>query len=307
MTDMSRIVENSVFSVETEEGLGAMVRRSIGRAELDHNLFDPFLLLDEFKVKQPAGFPDHPHRGFETVTYMLSGAVTHEDFLGHEGTINAGDLQWMTAGKGIVHSEMPAGKMIAHGLQLWVNLGKDDKMTDPQYQELLAKDIPEVNKNGIQVKVIAGESLGVKSQVRTRTPTMYLDFKLDKGAKLSQAIPPDWTAFIYVISGKSYFGPSSHQILGKEHYILVLGNGSSVQAENKDFKRCHFVLIAGKPLRQPIVWEGPFVMNTQDEVNNAWNDYTRGKNGFENSKTWNSKIGLDYLATQTFDKTSEQK
>ncbi|XP_077984003.1 pirin-like isoform X2 [Glandiceps talaboti] len=285
---MSRTVEKSVVSVPTEEGLGVVVNRSIGRPELEHTLFDPFLLLDEFKAKEPAGFPDHPHRGFETVTYVISGETSHEDFLGNEGTLRAGDLQWMTAGRGIVHSEMPTGTIAAHGLQLWVNLSKEYKMSEPHYQNLRNKDIPKVSKDGVTVKVIAGESMGVKSQVRTRTPTMFLDFKLKKGAKMQQDVQVGWTAFVYVLSGKAYFGPLSKQVVGQAHTTLVLSDGNCFQSENKDSKLCHFVLIAG-----------PFVMNDEEETKQAWIDYTKGKNGFENAPKWNSKVGLEYLEEQS--------
>ena len=178
---MSKKVQQTVLSVEQSEGVGARVRRSVGRPEL-RNL-DPFLMLDEFKGKQPAGFPDHPHRGFETVSYMLKGQFKHEDSKGHKGIIEEGDLQWMTAGKGIVHCEMPWGDVESQGLQLWVNLAKKDKMIEPQYQELKSTDIPVKIKDGVTVKVIAGESYGTQSKVYTRTPTLYLDFKLDHGAK----------------------------------------------------------------------------------------------------------------------------
>ncbi|KAI8597471.1 RmlC-like cupin domain-containing protein, partial [Dissophora ornata] len=174
----SRSIVKSVLSREQSEGVGARVRRSIGRPELRNH--DPFLMLDEFNVDKNGGFPDHPHRGFETVTYMLEGQFQHEDFAGHKGTIGPGDLQWMTAGRGIVHSEMPVKSQTrAHGLQLWINLPKEHKMCEPQYQELLDKEIPRATpEEGVTVKVIAGESHGVTSKVYTRTPTMYLDFKM---------------------------------------------------------------------------------------------------------------------------------
>ncbi|CAH1778444.1 unnamed protein product [Owenia fusiformis] len=287
---MSRTVVKSVLSVEQAEGMGARVRRSVGRRELKN--LDPFLMLDEFKGQAPAGFPDHPHRGFETVTYVLSGAMIHEDFCGHKGIIGAGDLQWMTAGRGIVHSEMPYGKQMNHGLQLWVNLAKKDKMISPAYQELKDQEIPKVEKDGVRVKVIAGESMGTKSPVYTRTPTMYLDFTLQKGSTLSQAIPEGWTAFIYVLRGKALFGPSSSATEGNAHHTLVLGDaGSSINVENQGLEPCHFVLVAGKPIGEPIVQHGPFVMNTQQEIQETINDYRYGKNGFENAPSWRSEAG----------------
>ncbi|XP_070553469.1 pirin-like isoform X2 [Ptychodera flava] len=285
----SRTVAKAILSVEQSEGVGARVRRSVGRPELKS--FDPFLMLDEFKVKKPAGFPDHPHRGFETVTYMVSGAFTHEDFCGHAGTIFPGDLQWMTAGRGILHSEMPHGSEEAHGLQLWVNLKSAEKMTKPQYQELKDKDIPKVTKDGVTVKVIAGESMGIKSPVRTRTPTYYLDFKLDKGAKMTQALPKGWNAFVYTLAGKGHFGPPGNAKESEPHYTLVLSDGDTLEAENKGDEKLHFVVIAGQPIGEPVSQYGPFVMTTRGEIEQAINDYRSGKNGFENAPMWKSKAG----------------
>ncbi|XP_065885740.1 uncharacterized protein [Dysidea avara] len=231
----SRKVVKKVLSVEQGEGVGARVRRSVGRPELRQ--FDPFLMLDEFKVKKPAGFPDHPHRGFETVTYMITGSFQHEDFCGHKGTIYPGDLQWMTAGKGIVHSEMPHGDDENVGLQLWINLKAKEKMIEPQYQELLSKDIPHVEKDGVHVAVIAGESMGISSPVRTRTPTMYLDFKMEPGATLTQAIPEGWNGFIYTLKGKGLFGPEEWTE-SDAHHTLVLDTGNMVEVKNNDLINC---------------------------------------------------------------------
>lgn len=283
----SRSVQKAILNKEQDEGVGARVRRSVGSYELRN--FDPFLLLDDFKVKAPAGFPDHPHRGFETVTYVLQGGVRHEDFCGHKGTISPGDLQWMTAGRGIVHCEMPHGTEEARGLQLWINLSRKDKMIAPAYQELLDKDIPKTKQNGVYVKVIAGESLGIKSPVYTRTPTMYLDFKLDQGAVLNQPIPPGWNAFIYTLSGRAIFGEGTHAKEHEAYYTLVLDqNGDGIRVENKNKEVCHFVLIGGKPIGEPVKQHGPFVMNTQEEIQQAMLDYHSGKNGFENASKWES-------------------
>ncbi|XP_021101037.1 pirin isoform X2 [Heterocephalus glaber] len=201
----SKKVTLLVLSREQSEGVGARVRRSIGRPELKN--LDPFLLFDEFKGGRPGGFPDHPHRGFETVSYLLEGgSMAHEDFCGHRGKMNPGDLQWMTAGRGILHAEMPCSEEPAHGLQLWVNLKSSEKMVEPRYQELKSEEIPKPSKDGVTVAVISGEALGIKSKIYTRTPTLYLDFKLDQGAKHSQPIPEGWTSFIYTISGDVYIG-----------------------------------------------------------------------------------------------------
>ncbi|XP_053562052.1 pirin isoform X1 [Bombina bombina] len=285
-----RKVVKIVLSVEQSEGVGARVRRSIGRCEL-RNL-DPFLLFDEFKGGKPAGFPDHPHRGFETVSYLLEGgSMAHEDFCGHVGRLNPGDLQWMTAGRGIVHAEMPCTDEPAHGLQLWVNLRSTDKMIPPQYQELKSSEIPKPSKDGVTVAVISGESMGIKSKVYTRTPTLYLDFKLKKGAKHTQEIPKGWTAFIYTLSGFVYVGPPEAQQKIEAHHTAVLDDGEHARFENKDEELSHFVLVAGEPIKEPVVQHGPFVMNTKEEINQTIADYNFGRNGFEGAHTWKSKIG----------------
>ncbi|XP_063970380.1 pirin-like isoform X3 [Lytechinus pictus] len=284
-----RKVVKSVLSVEQSEGVGAKVRRSVGRPEL-RNL-DPFLLLDEFRVAAPAGFPDHPHRGFETVTYMITGSGTHEDFAGHKGVMHAGDLQWMTAGRGIVHSEMPNGNDTSHGLQLWVNLAKEFKMVEPEYQELQAKNIPLGEKDGVSVKVIAGEALGKKAKVRTRTPTTYLDFTFGSGSKLRQPVTKGHTALVYILSGKAQFGTGEDKKEGEPHNTLVLSDGDFLEVENMGSEPCRFVLITGKPLNEPIVQYGPFVMNTDDEIQQAISDYRTARNGFEKARTWKSETG----------------
>ncbi|XP_054979092.1 pirin isoform X2 [Sorex araneus] len=249
----------SVLSREQSEGVGARVRRSIGRPE---------------------------------VSYLLDGgSMAHEDFCGHFGQMNPGDLQWMTAGRGILHAEMPCSEEPAHGLQLWVNLRSSEKMVEPQYQELKSTEIPKPSQNGVTVAVISGEALGVQSKVYTRTPTLYLDFKLDQGAKHSQPIPQGWTSFIYTLSGNVHIGPDQAQQKIEPHHTAVLGEGSTVQVENKDPEISHFVLIAGEPIKEPVVQHGPFVMNTNEEISQAILDFRNAKNGFERARTWKSKIG----------------
>ncbi|KAH7670519.1 Pirin protein [Dioscorea alata] len=288
--EMPRYVVKKVLAKPQQEGVGAIVRRSIGRSEL--RSLDPFLMLDEFSVSPPAGFPDHPHRGFETVTYMLQGAFTHQDFSGHKGTINAGDLQWMTAGRGIIHSEMPAGEGVHKGLQLWINLSSKDKMIEPRYQELQSKDISRVEKDGVEVRIIAGESFGVRSPVYTRTPTMYLDFTMKPGSQLQQQIPETWNAFVYVIEGEGVFGvpnSSAPSSIATSHYVLVLSHGDGLSVYNKGTKALRFVLIGGQPLNEPVVQYGPFVMNTQDEIEQTIEDYHLCRNGFEKAMQWKSQ------------------
>lgn len=289
----SRNISKIVLSVEQSEGKGARVRRSIGRPELKN--FDPFLLFDEFKssTQDSSGFPDHPHRGFETVTYMLpssEGSFQHEDFCGHRGTIAPGGLQWMTAGKGIVHSEMPFGSGMCHGLQLWVNLPSKEKMCDPAYQELKAEEVMTVRKDGITANVIAGEAFGVKSKVTTRTPIHYIHFLMEPDTVLQQHIPANWTAFIYVLSGKIKVQDDAALFIEAHHTVALnaIGDGVSVYAGEQG---SNIVLISGKPIGETVVQHGPFVMNTQTEILEAFDDYRNGKNGFEMAPGWASEIG----------------
>jgi hypothetical protein len=282
----SRLVIKKVLAKPQGEGDGAVVRRSIGRPELKY--LDPFIMLDEFAVSPPAGFPDHPHRGFETVTYMLQGAFTHKDFTGRKGTIGTGDVQWMTAGRGIIHSEMPAGEGTQTGLQLWINLSSDDKMVEPRYQELLSEDIKRAENDGVEVRIIAGESMGVESPVYTRTPTMYLDFTIKPRAQMHQPIPESWNSFVYLIQGEGVFGSSNSSPI-TAHHVLVLGPGNGLSVWNKSSEPLRFVLIAGQPLNEPVVQYGPFVMNTQAEIDQTIKDYQLCKNGFEMAKSWRSQ------------------
>ncbi|XP_068645185.1 pirin-like protein [Aristolochia californica] len=284
--DTPRSVVKRVLAKPQREGEGAVVRRSIGRMEL--RSLDPFLLLDEFSVSPPAGFPDHPHRGFETVTYMLDGAFTHQDFSGHKGTIRTGDVQWMTAGRGIIHSEMPAGEGVQKGLQLWINLSSKDKMIEPRYQELQREDISRVDEDGVEVRILAGESMGVRSPVYTRTPTMFMDFTLKPGAQLHQRIPESWNSFAYIIEGEGIFG-NLNTAPATSHHTLVLGPGDGLSVWNRSGKPLRFVLIGGQPLNQPVVQHGPFVMNTQAEIDQTIEDYHKCRNGFENAQYWKSQ------------------
>ncbi|KAJ4957645.1 hypothetical protein NE237_024756 [Protea cynaroides] len=282
-----RLVVKKLLAQPKNEGKGAFVRRSIGSMELRR--FDPFLLLDEFSVTPPAGFPDHPHRGFETVTYMLEGAVTHQDFSGSKGTIRTGDVQWMTAGRGIIHSEMPAEGGPNRGLQLWINLSSEDKMIEPRYQDLLREEIKRAEKDGVEVRIIAGESMGVKSPVFTRTPAMYLDVIMKAGAEWHQSIPESWNSFVYVLEGEGVFG-SLKSSTATAHHLLLLGPGDDgLSVWNNSTEPLRFVLIAGQPLHEPVVQYGPFVMNTQAEIQKTFEDYRFHRNGFEKAKYWRSQ------------------
>ncbi|XP_043691835.1 pirin-like protein [Telopea speciosissima] len=281
-----RLVARKFLAQPENEGEGAFVRRSLGSMELRR--FDPFLLLDDFSITHPAGFPDHPHRGFETVTYMLEGAVTHQDFAGHEGTIRTGDVQWMTAGRGIVHSEMPAGEGPNRGLQLWINLSSKDKIIEPRYQELLGEEIKRAEKDGVDVRIIAGESFGIKSPVFTRTPAMFLDVIMKPGAEWHQSIPESWNSFVYVLEGEGCFG-SLKSSPATAHHLLLLGPGDGLSVWNKSAEPLRFVLIGGQPLNEPVVQYGPFVMNTQSEIQRTFEDYRLHRNGFEKARYWKSQ------------------
>ncbi|KAG0357810.1 hypothetical protein BGZ54_000176, partial [Gamsiella multidivaricata] len=198
---------------------------------------------------------------------------------------------WMTAGRGIVHSEMPVKSQTrAHGLQLWINLPKEHKMCEPQYQELLDKEIPRATpEEGVAIKVIADESHGVESKVCTRTPTMYLDFKMDKNKTVEQSIPASYTRFIYMLKGTAFIGDKEFE--GKAHHTLTFSEDgtTTIKIRTKD-EDAHFVVIAGEPLKEPIVQRGPFVMNSQEEIYETFVDYQYGQNGFERARNWRSTI-----------------
>ncbi|KAI8822399.1 RmlC-like cupin domain-containing protein [Fimicolochytrium jonesii] len=283
-----KTVTKAVLSIEQDEGVGARVRRSIGSGSL-RNL-DPFLMLDEFKSTNGAGFPNHPHRGFETVSYMLNGKMQHEDFAGHKGTIGPGDLQWMTAGRGILHSEMPASDG-GHGLQLWVNLPAKDKMMPPRYQELLDKEVPRVTSEdgGATVKVIAGKSYGVDAAVRTHTPIVYLDVRVQKDKVFEQEIPENWTSFIYTLSGDVAVGDGDKARVVEPHTTAVL-SGEGDKLIVRAVEDAHFVVIGGQKINEPIYQHGPFVMNTREEIMQAFLDFQMGQNGFEGAHEWKSTI-----------------
>ena len=286
----TRTVTKIVKAIEQSEGVGARVRRTIGTRNL-RNL-SPFLMLDHFAVPYGAGFPDHPHRGQETVTYMLDGAFQHEDFVGHAGKIETGDLQWMTAGKGIMHSEMPVkqpGNKPNVGLQLWVDLPEKYKLSDPRYQELRDADIPRARPDEkVEIKVISGDSFGVKSPVQTLVGVWYLDVKAAAGGKVSQALPAGWTTFMYTLTGRP-------TIAGKEvepfHTVVLSTEGDGITVENNGTEEARFVIISGEPLDQRVVQHGPFVMTSEEGIYDAMRDFSSNSNGFERAKGWRSEIG----------------
>jgi len=265
----------------TSDGAGVRLTRVIGGPTLPD--LDPFLLLDEFGTERPedylAGFPEHPHRGFETVTYMLDGRMRHRDNHGNEGLLTPGSVQWMTAGRGLVHSEMPEqheGRM--RGFQLWVNLPAKDKMTQPQYQEFPAERIPVVQPAaGVSVKVIAGavgETRGPIAQ--PATDPLYLDIALDAGASWDFSLPEGHSAFAYVFEGEATVGYGDGARKLGTHELAVLGGGDvfKVSAAGPETR---LILVAGRPLREPVARYGPFVMNTKQEVMQAFVDFQEGR------------------------------
>jgi redox-sensitive bicupin YhaK (pirin superfamily) len=271
-----------VDAQEATEGAGVRIRRSIGTRTLDS--LDPFLLLDEFKSDRPddylAGFPDHPHRGFETVTYMLAGSMLHQDHKGNRGNLVAGSVQWMTAGRGIIHSEMPQQKDgLMWGFQLWVNLPARDKMREPRYQDIPPEKIPEASlPDGTRIRVVAGETQGVRGAVSgIATDPLYLDVALPPGSRFRQEVGEDKNAFVYVFEGEASVGVSADEA-GRSlraGQLGVLGAGDSLEVRSGD-SASRFLLLAARPLGEPIARYGPFVMNTRAEIHQAVQDLENG-------------------------------
>ncbi len=278
-----RQVEQIITSQSTSDGAGVRLKRSIGSHLLAH--LDPFLLLDEFRSDNSndyiAGFPSHPHRGFETVTYMLAGSMEHKDSRGNQGVLKTGCVQWMTAARGIVHSEMPIQENgLMWGFQLWVNLPAKDKMKQSNYQDINSQDIPEVIlENGIRIRIIAGESQGVLGAVRgVAVDPLYLDIFMPENTFFNQPVAKDHSSFVYVFEGKIEVGATKHQAgqLIHKGQLAVLSDGQVINAQSVDAS-ARFLLIAGKPLNEPIVKYGPFVMNTEEEIEQAIHDFRKGK------------------------------
>jgi hypothetical protein len=274
-----RAVERILRAYPTVEGAGVHLHRAFGSYEVPQ--FDPFLMLDDFRAPRPedylAGFPTHPHRGIETVTYMLKGTVEHADSMGNAGNVNAGDVQWMTAGSGIVHSEMPKpvnGEM--GGFQLWVNLPRSHKMMDPRYQEITRHQVPTASPaDGVTIRVIAGSSGGVTGPVRDIVADPeYLDVSMDRNASFSQPVKEGYTAFAYVIGEEGTFDPrEGHRVNNRD--LVLFGGGSSVIARSSA-KGFRFLFFSGKPIHEPVAWRGPVVMNTSDELRLAFQEYADG-------------------------------
>ena len=282
MNIQSREVIEIIKPQTVMEGAGVRLKRSIATATLDH--LDPFLLFDHFGSDNPAdyikGFPMHPHRGIETVTYMIKGHVNHKDSIGNSGSISSGDIQWMTAGGGIMHEEMPQpGQEEMIGFQLWVNLPARLKMTTPRYQDITSNQIPEVARdNGVKIRIIAGQVDGVRGAVsEIYADPSYLDVSIPANGSFSHPVEKGHTAFAYVFEGRGYFGTGENTTENSisQPGLAVLSDGDYIQAGAAN-EPVRFLLVSGKPLNEPIARYGPFVMNTQEEIQQALEDLKNG-------------------------------
>ena len=261
------------------EGAGVHLKRVFGYHEAE--FMDPFLLLDHFGSDNPddylKGFPWHPHRGIETITYMIEGEVQHEDSLGNSGTIESGDVQWMTAGSGIIHQEMPEGsKGRMMGFQLWANLPSSNKMMHPRYQEVKDSQIPEVEKeNGVRVRIICGKLDGTCGPVsEIVTDPEYMDVIVPVGKEFTHSVKKGHTVFVYVFEGAGFFEEKEEQLIQSNHLVLFEdGNQIKVKATDKQLR---FLLVSGMPIGEPIAWYGPIVMNNREELDLAFREYREG-------------------------------
>ncbi|MBC7925953.1 MAG: pirin family protein [Bryobacteraceae bacterium] len=281
-----RSLQDLVPATHTTEGDGVRIRRAFPNARMED--LDPFLLFDhlgplEFAPGGSLGFPEHPHRGFETISYLLQGSLQHKDSFGHAGLLGPGDVQWMTAGSGLVHSEMPGPDLaqnggIVEGFQIWVNLPKQSKMVPPRYQELKAAEIPKAVSDDklVESSVVAGESYGVKGAVQTHSPILYLHLKLKPGATVEQSVPSSQNAMAYVVRGQI-------EVAGRrapEGSLAIFNHDAdSVRMGNTGVEDAEVLLLAGEPLHEPVARYGPFVMNSREELVEAFEDYRSGKMG----------------------------
>jgi quercetin 2,3-dioxygenase len=281
-----RPIRRIVTAHSQTEGGGFVVRRPLPTQGFE--LADPFLLIDEmgpveYAPGEAIGAPDHPHRGFETVTYVLDGEMEHEDSAGHRGVLGPGDVQWMTAGAGIIHSEMPTARVRqgggrAHGFQIWVNLPARLKMMQPRYQELPAGRIPGASTpdGRARVRLVAGEALGVKAAIETQTPIVYQDWSLDDGADVTLPLAADHHALVYVFQGEVGVGDDARA--ARSGQLVVLGDGDAVRLRGAPGGG-RLLLLAGVPIGEPVARYGPFVMNTPAELEAAFRDYRSGRMG----------------------------
>ena len=271
-----RSIQQLIHALAITEGAGVTVHRTIGTPRLRH--LDPFLLLDHFASSDPddyiAGFPDHPHRGFITLTYMLDGHMEHRDSMGNRGELRAGGIQWMKAASGVIHSEMPqqTGGLM-RGFQLWINLPAGEKMSDPQYQEFSAERLPVVEHNGARVKIISGEYAGRRGPIHDPyTAIQYFDVFLPPKISFTHHLDGSATAFLYSFEGSLRIGDTAVET----HALAVLGSGDEI-AVSAGPQGARFILLSGRPLREPIVQYGPFVMNTEPEIRQAFEDYKNNR------------------------------
>lgn len=282
MSPRTRQIQEVVEPRTVMEGAGVRLRRSFGPREA--NPLDPFLLFDHFAFNDPiegpiAGFPQHPHRGIETVTYMLEGNTRHRDSLGNMGVIGPGDVQWMTSGSGILHEEMPRrgpdGRV--RGFQLWVNLPAAEKMSDPRYQDVLESEIPMVEKEGVRARIVAGVYEGVEGPVtEIAAKPLYMDISLETGAKFELPVPAGHTTIGYLFEGEGMFGAGDGARFCRAVSMLVFGDGDHLHVEAGEGSHARFMLMSGKPFKEPIFPYGPFVMNTEEEIRQAIHELRTG-------------------------------
>ncbi|NVK22699.1 MAG: pirin family protein [Kangiellaceae bacterium] len=290
---LSRGILLKVKAVELMEGGGFKVKRPFP-GQIPDRLVDPFLLIDEmgpsdYAPGEAVGAPDHPHRGFETVTYMLEGVFEHRDSAGHSGTLKAGDVQWMTAGSGVVHSEMPAASIVkrggrVHGFQIWVNLPASKKMMDPRYQDIDNDDIPTATSQDklVSVKVIAGQAMGVNAVIDTQISIIYQHWIVNPGGKFRQPLQSNLNAMLYLFQGDDLLIDGAQL---KESELVIFHQGDYIEFSLPEAAQRHveFIVLAGEPIREPVVRSGPFVMNTLSEIKQAIDDYQQGKMGVINN------------------------
>lgn len=284
MTNIPRKVKEVIEPQYVIEGAGVLLRRSFGPNR--SNPFDPFLLFDHFAFNDPLegpirGFPTHPHRGIETVTYMLEGNVRHRDSIGNAGVIGPGDVQWMTSGRGILHEEMPrrGPSGLITGFQLWVNLPSAQKMSQPRYQEVNSDSIPTAEKDGVKVRVVAGEYEGIHGPVtQIAAQPLYMDVTLDPTSEMRLPVPAEHTVIAYVFEGEGLFGldDEDHGEYIEAVHMVVFGDGDELRFQTGAASSVRFMLMSGAPFKEPIFPYGPFVMNTQEEIRQALIDLRNG-------------------------------
>jgi redox-sensitive bicupin YhaK (pirin superfamily) len=295
--EKNRKIRKVIKSKPTIEGAGVHLKRAFAFGEVP--AFDPFLLLDDFRSNNPRyylnGFPWHPHRGIETITYVLRGKVEHGDSMGNKGVIGSGDVQWMTAGSGIIHQEMPKGDEAGHmgGFQLWANLPASHKMMDPRYRDVKSNQIPAISAgNGVTIKIICGQVEGTQGPVQDIvTDPEYLDLTVPAGTEFIHPTKLGHTAFAYIIEGKARFcqekNPFAYEVEGANYFdiqrnpfltnenLVLFGDGEQIVVSTED-EPVRFLLMSGKPIGEPVAWYGPIVMNTQQELEIAFEEYSNG-------------------------------